>query len=69
MRAASDRARLVEALGLDAVQALDEALTRLTDQALRLNQETLRDLRADRRAGLARRARNWAESDDAADGY
>jgi DNA-binding MarR family transcriptional regulator len=65
---ASINARLVETLDRDATLALDKALTRLTDEALRLNQATLRDLRADRRAGLAHRARTWTEIDDAADG-
>jgi DNA-binding MarR family transcriptional regulator len=65
---AAINARLVETLDLEVALALDKALTRLTDEALRLNQATLRDLRADRRAGLAHRARTWAEVDDAADG-
>lgn len=65
---AAINARLVQALDLDAARALDLALGRLTDEALRLNQETLRDLRADRRAGLERRSRVWADIDDAADG-
>jgi DNA-binding MarR family transcriptional regulator len=61
-------ARLVQSLDLDTARALDEALTRLTQEALRLNLGTLRDLRADRRAGLSSRARAWAdggEPDDA----
>jgi len=65
---AAINARLVETLDLDAATALDQALTRLTDEALRLNQSTLSDLRADRRAGLARRARSWADVDGAANG-
>lgn len=40
--------------------ALDEALTRLTAEAERLNGEVLRELRADRRAGQAQRPRGWA---------
>lgn len=65
---AAINARLVQALDLDAVRALDQALTCLTNEALRLNQDTLRELRADRRAGLAVRARGWMEGDEMASG-
>lgn len=61
---AAINASVVNALDDAAVQALDGALTRLTAEALRLNQEVLRDLRADRRAGGSRQFRRWAETDE-----
>ncbi|MBT9487340.1 MAG: MarR family transcriptional regulator [Rubrivivax sp.] len=46
---------VVAALDPAAVQALDRALTTLTTQARRLNQELVQDVRANRRAGGSRR--------------
>lgn len=46
------------------VDALDQALHRLTEKAEALNQQVQRDVRADRRAGQAARPQRWVEVDD-----
>ena len=51
--------QVLQALDDATVQALDQALTRLTDAATALNAEAVRDVRADRRAGGSRAARQW----------
>jgi DNA-binding MarR family transcriptional regulator len=52
---AAINARLVGVLDDAAVRALDAALSRMTEEAERLNREIQRDVRADRRAGGSRR--------------
>jgi DNA-binding MarR family transcriptional regulator len=61
---AAINARVVSVLDNAAVQALDQAMARLTSEALQLNQEVLRDLRADRRAGGSRKVRNWPDAEE-----
>ena len=51
--------QVLQAVDDATVQALDQALTRLTDAATALNAEAVRDVRADRRAGGSRAARQW----------
>jgi DNA-binding MarR family transcriptional regulator len=51
--------QVVSALGDEAVAALDAALAQLTTQAEAVNQQVLRDLRADRQAGAAAKPRRW----------
>jgi hypothetical protein len=51
-------ARVVDVLDEVTAQALDRALDQLTAHALRLNQETAQDVRADRRSGGSRRIRD-----------
>jgi len=65
---AAINARLVATLDEAGATALDAALLRLTAGAEQLNQQTLRELRADRRGGLSRRTRTWAEIDEPGDG-
>ena len=55
--------RVIGLLDDAAVNALDDALSHLTVEAVRLNQEVLRELRADRRTECARHVRRWAEMD------
>jgi DNA-binding MarR family transcriptional regulator len=57
---AAINAEIVAALGAPQQQALDEALTMLTQRAERLNAERVQDVRADRRAGGSRRVRPGA---------
>ncbi len=60
---AANNVQLVAALDDRAVQALDAALTALTEAALRLNRELARDVSADRRAGGSRRFRPLVDDD------
>ena len=55
--------QVVSALGDEAVAALDAALAQLTTQAEAVNQQVLRDLRADRQAGGAAKPRRWPRVD------
>ena len=57
--------RLVSVLDDDAVRALDDALTRLTEHALRQNEVLARDVSADRRADGSRRIRPLPGGDEA----
>jgi DNA-binding MarR family transcriptional regulator len=59
---AAINAHVMEAIGDDLARALDEALDRLTAQAVRLNGEIAQDVHADRRGGGSRRVRAWPES-------
>jgi DNA-binding MarR family transcriptional regulator len=61
---ASINTRMLEALDDAAVAALDDALSRLTAQARRLNAELAQDVRADRRAGGSRRIRRPVDAQD-----
>lgn len=58
---AAMNARVVAALDDAATQAFDQALARLTAEAVRLNAEIAQDVRADRRAGGSRRIRGWPD--------
>jgi DNA-binding MarR family transcriptional regulator len=60
---AAINARVIAALDDITAQALDRALVQLTAEAIRLNGEVAQDVRADRRAGGARRVRSWADQD------
>ena len=55
--------QVVSVLGDEAVAALDAALALLTTQAEAVNQQVLRDLRADRQAGGAAKPRRWPRVD------
>jgi DNA-binding MarR family transcriptional regulator len=53
--------QVVSALDDEAVAALDAALALLTTHAEAVNQQVLRDLRADRQAGAAAKPRRWPQ--------
>ena len=55
--------QVVSVLGDEVVAALDAALALLTTQAEAVNQQVLRDLRADRQAGGAAKPRRWPRVD------
>ena len=55
--------QVISVLGDDVVAALDTALAQLTTHAEAVNQQVLRDLRADRQAGAAAKPRRWPQVD------
>lgn len=61
---AAINAAVLACLDDDSVHALDAALSRLTQEAERLNLEVQRDVRADRRAGGSRRVQHGADDGD-----
>jgi DNA-binding MarR family transcriptional regulator len=58
---ATINAHVMEAIDDELTHALDQALERLTNQAVRLNGEIAQDVHADRRSGGSRRVRTWPE--------
>jgi DNA-binding MarR family transcriptional regulator len=55
--------QVISVLGDDVVATLDTALAQLTTHAEAVNQQVLRDLRADRQAGAAAKPRRWPQVD------
>jgi hypothetical protein len=58
---AAINAAVLACLDDDTVRSLDAALSRLTNEAERLNLEVQRDVRADRRAGGSRRVQHGVD--------